>query len=227
MATTPQYLRPLAKFRKRIAYANAYGTDLMVPASTAAFLHSASTYPHHWDASDYKEGDDFLVVDEIGHVVATLHTPSLEESDHALEAPDDTDELAFMSHSLDSLGWKKVFVDLRHEIPIGVTLPSFQRKGQDASSNGEAKPTARSPLDSLKTRGVVSSADVASVTKLPPDLKRISFPAAHNMIVAYSRCTNSATFNKGGRPVVDALAKELIDFIFSWQKQQSTTSVKL
>ena len=38
LATDPKYINPLQQFSKRIAYANAFGTDLQVPTATAAFL---------------------------------------------------------------------------------------------------------------------------------------------------------------------------------------------
>ncbi|KAL7468791.1 hypothetical protein ACHAXS_009024 [Conticribra weissflogii] len=64
MATSPRFLRPLALFRKRIAYANAFGTDFPVPGSTAAFLDRNSDYPHYFD-EDFDEAND-VIMEEIG-----------------------------------------------------------------------------------------------------------------------------------------------------------------
>lgn len=199
MATTPKYLHPLGSFRKRIAYANAYGTDFPVPTATAAFLHPASTYPHH--VGQDGEEEDCVVVDDNGLVVAIFHTPRLTPGSD--ESEEHADDLAFMSHSLDSLGWKKVFVDLRGEIPIGVNVPLVLQRTMMKSL--------------LKGKRIEGSRDVVEATTLPPDLNRISWPCGHNMIVAFSRSSKSASFNKGGRPVVDALANELVGFIFTWQ----------
>ncbi|CAB9529692.1 Putative serine esterase (DUF676) [Seminavis robusta] len=125
MATCPTYLEPLRKFRKRVAYANAYGTDFPVPASTAAFLSDQSTYPHHFAATNNNNNNTQTPQEEADsqYVIATLHTqqskllpvPSAEQ-----EAV--VDDLVQMSQSLDSLGWKKVFVDVRKEIPLQVSL---------------------------------------------------------------------------------------------------------
>jgi hypothetical protein len=43
-------------------------------------------------------------------------------------------------------------------------------------------------------------------------------PMGHNMIVAFSRSSIRTYMNKGGRPVVDALAKEVVEDIFSWKE---------
>jgi len=214
MATTPQYLQPLGIFRKRIAYANAYGTDFPVPTATAAFLHADSTYPHHADQLEggfpEEEDEDCLVVDDNGLVVATFHTPRQHQQQHTDATSDNiehTDDLAFMSHCLDSLGWKKVFIDLRQEMPIAVNLRRLRRITDSSPS-----------LESLKRKRVVGSREVHLATGMPPD--RISWPVGHNMIVAFSRNHKTASFNKGGRPVVDALANELVEFIFAWERPE-------
>lgn len=224
MATSPEFLKPLELFRKRIAYANAFGTDFPVPTATAAFLHADSTSPHHPDQTDEILLDDqgCVVLDDNGLVVAVFHTPcqsdasngngSKEVASNGGAAVDHADDLAIMSNSLDSLGWKKVFVDLRNEIPVGVNLPRLRRGASSYLSDDEM-----SPLKNLKTRKVVGSGEVAEATRKAPDLNRIAWPLGHNMIVAFSRDKKRASFYKGGRPVVDALANELIEFIFAWE----------
>lgn len=113
MATDSAFLDPLASFRKRIAYANCYGTDFPVPMETAAFLSEKSTYPH-------QVLDDCNIENKHGFVIAALSTPAdLGRNDDTKEH---SDELHQMSASLDKLGWKKVFVDLRKEMP-SIELP--------------------------------------------------------------------------------------------------------
>ena len=218
MATSKKFLQPLRQFRKRIAYANAFGTDFPVPTATAAFLHSKSTYPHYSDQDNpyRREKEECVVVDNNGLVVAIFHTPSMSETSELDGTSTDmnvthSDDLAFMSHCLDSLGWKKVFVDLRNEIPIGLNVPRLPRSGQKSPQKKEPASHA------LKQRDVIGSADVAKATGSPPDRNRISFPMGHNMIVAFSRDNKAATFYKGGRPVVNALANELVELIFAWE----------
>lgn len=239
MAVDEAFLRPLAAFRKRICYANAYGTDFPVPASTAAFLSASSTYPHHFGgaASQLTRPPDATAAatsadgDENNNtnakpkslVIAVLHTPAAHESERAQGcydknsaarsshsssreesgASDDVDrdpsaavatdaaatdtdaELEQMSISLDALGWKKVFIDMRKEVPrISIPLSLLRRSGSnlvkgynvltshsDASSSDEETITilnetmalqqqqlqqqAIEPIHRLKGKGVV------------------------------------------------------------------------
>ena len=242
MATCPSFLRPLASFRKRIAYANAYGTDFPVPASTAAFLSESSTYPHHFvsdsesnedrkdDEGGFTTGDEdgdesVDVVDDNGLIIATLHTPASHQlhQDHGDESnvdhdeDEEVDELHRMSKSLDRLGWKKVFVDMRYQIP-SVELPQalhIRRRKPPSPMFTSADHDCY--LQSLRQHSsVVQSKDVASAVAVPPTFDRLSIPLGHNMMVAFSRSPATTSFYKGGRPVVDVLAKELVRDIFSW-----------
>ena len=230
MATSPTFLGPLGAFRKRIAYANCYGTDFAVPVGTAAFLSENSTYPHQF-VDDY-------IVDENGMVIAALHTPAQKDRGVDEEIEEHSDELHEMSSSLDKLGWKKVFVDIRKEMPsvelpksIGNSLRMRRLNSGDAKigdsgsnhSTNSANSGAESEdnnenvqnLQALKKQKLVSSKDVASAFAIPED-NRVALPLGHNMIVAFSRSRLSTFMNKGGRPVVDALAKELVEDIFAW-----------
>eukprot|EP00429_Kryptoperidinium_foliaceum_P010692 CAMPEP_0176002298 /NCGR_PEP_ID=MMETSP0120_2-20121206/574_1 /TAXON_ID=160619 /ORGANISM="Kryptoperidinium foliaceum, Strain CCMP 1326" /LENGTH=577 /DNA_ID=CAMNT_0017334881 /DNA_START=265 /DNA_END=1995 /DNA_ORIENTATION=+ len=215
MATAPMYLKPLAKFRKRIAYANAYGTDFAVPASTAAFLSENSTYAHHIietnttsQSTSSSEDGKTTVTNEShgGLVIATLHTPmqphnesdsesdDLASSEHSHKSGDNEDELDQMSRCLDQLGWKKVFVDIRRELP-NAELPFLGRSSADV-----ATPSAIPNLQSLQMESrVVESREVASAVASPAD-NRVALPMGHNMIVAFSRSRLSTFMNKGGRP---------------------------
>lgn len=227
MATSDEFLEPLGSFRKRIAYANAYGTDFPVPVHTAAFLSESSAYPHHF-YEDVNE-DDRLVVDEHGFVIATLHTPpkskfaSDEHNAHLNQ--NDTDELVHMSTSLDALGWKKVFIDVRKEIPK-ITIPKniLRLTTKDNGSNHESSETEEGrppdaiiePIHRLKEKGVAASKEVALAVK--GDDSVFHWPLGHNMIVAFSRSRLSSYMNKAGRPVVDFLATQLVQDIFTWKK---------
>jgi hypothetical protein len=233
MATSEEYIAPLRSFRKRIAYANAYGTDFPVPAETAAFLSDQSTYPHHFSMEEQDNGDDStVVVDESGLVIATLHTPPGQASSCLNEEHED--ELVQMSTALDALGWTKIFIDIRKEVPriaIPRRLSEGFRKGtsmlskssgdllSSPSNNSEEDVTAS--IKELKQKKVVESRDVAKSVKLDADdqYHRLHLPVGHNMIVAFSRGRLSTFMNKGGRPVVDALAKELVEDIFSWKEE--------
>merc|ERR1712232_246612 len=58
MATTPYFLSPLSKFRRRVAYANAFHTDFPVPTQTAAFLNRKNNYSHHFVSGIFEKYDD-------------------------------------------------------------------------------------------------------------------------------------------------------------------------
>jgi len=262
MATTPYFLEPLAKFRKRVAYANAYGTDFPVPLHTAAFLSETSDYPHHFYCEDNGEDEeDKVVVDDNGLVIATLHTPpnrpsaskavDEEDADPAVYVDqDDTDDLNHMSQSLDSLGWKKVFIDIRREVPK-VPVPSLLRRLGDSrsssmdfgassdtnnsdnsgdegsnndNSNGNPPGTddIAAPINRLREKGIVASKDIAAALSSKPlfDQDEFHWPMGHNMMVAFSRSRLSTYMNKAGRPVVDALAKELVDDILLYKPEE-------
>lgn len=232
MATSEEFIAPLRSFRKRIAYANAYGTDFPVPAETAAFLSDQSTYPHHFSMEEKENGDDStIVVDESGLVIATLHTPPGHASSCLNEEHED--ELVQMSTALDALGWTKRFVDIRKEVPR-IAIPRRLSEGLlkrtnllSKSSGDMSSPPTNSEGDvtasmrELKQKGVVESRDVAKSVKLDADdpYHRLHLPVGHNMMVAFSRSRISTFINKGGRPIVDALANELVEGIFSWKEE--------
>jgi hypothetical protein len=226
MATSAAYLEPLGCFRKRIAYANAFGTDFPVPAHTAAFLSTSSEYPHHFDDDDVADEQD-LIVDDKGLVVARVYTPPGRSDDGPIDQDAEYDELALMSASLDSLGWKKVFIDVRKEIP-NIPLPQLllrRSSGNDSGSSSDADAAAGDEaaadppptIDHLRVRRVVGSKDVAAAVAAPLfGSDRFHWPVGHNMIVAFSRSRLSSYLNRAGRPFVDGLARDLVQDIFSF-----------
>merc|ERR1719296_537806 len=146
MCLQNKYLTPLRSFRQRIAYANAYGTDFQVPTETAAFLHEKSGVGHFVVASrelpcagnmdgtgggsqdSKKEKEDNTTSEgEEGlpqFIVAVVQTEQQTRS----QSPQKSNELLEMSQSLDALGWTKVFIDVRDQIPVpGLAKPSWLR----------------------------------------------------------------------------------------------------
>lgn len=231
MATTSAFLQPLGCFRKRVAYANAFGTDFPVPVHTAAFLSSSSAYPHHFEEDETIDEDGRILVDD-GIVVAKVHTPPLSH-DTQLHHDGELDDLALMSASLDSLGWKKVFIDVRKEMPK-IPLPQLRLRrsmGNDSGSSSDTEPSEASDavnptIEHLKERRVVGSRDVAAaVTKPMFESDQFHWPVGHNMIVAFSRSRLSSYLNRAGRPFVDGLAKELVQDILSFSEQDQSRQV--
>jgi hypothetical protein len=266
MSTAEYYLSPLSKFRKRVAYANAYHTDFPVPAATAAFLHEDSEYPHHFLEESMSNADSEL--DK--YIVATLHTQPA-SSLGALLAEDCDDDLKEMSTALDSLGWKKVIVDLRHEISIRMSVPRVLRSNSlirmkrslssspfgaergssvgksvllekqqeqllkahdieiidngDDNDDGRDEPMMNTTLadsrahrESLRRKAIIASRDAKAAFASPRD-GSIHLPVGHNMICAFSRGRVSSHLNRGGRPVMDSLAREMVDDMLSWDSK--------
>jgi len=61
-------------------------------------------------------------------MIATLHTTSTKYEQmlrQSIDEGEEDEELVEMTHSRDALGWKKVFVDMRGEIPSGRSLPTI------------------------------------------------------------------------------------------------------
>ena len=152
MATEPAFLGPLASFQRRIAYANAFGTDFQVPTNTAAFLSELSTYPHRFCNASEREGLDFIAsvlytdrAEELdggseggggrGGGWAALDPPPpsppgspapARDADAGMPSGEQQREILAMSQNLDRLGWTKVFVDSRDGIPLpSLVKPSF------------------------------------------------------------------------------------------------------
>jgi hypothetical protein len=246
MATSPYYLEPLGRFRKRIAFANAFRTDFPVPVHTAAFLSENSDYPHHFEEQPFGSDSE---TDNCGMFLAAAHTPQKSKftckEDCSVASADEYDEVVAMSNSLDALGWKKVFVDMRQQVPRLAIPTALLRKNTNSSSSirtlfcqarsdsNRSDETGLSisdesersdtdlltvdPITQLKQRRIVGSREVAEAMKAPVVENVFHWPIGHNMIVAFSRNRVSTYFNRGGRPIVDALAKELVDDIFAWR----------
>jgi hypothetical protein len=198
MATSPRFLTPLASFQRRFAYSNAYETDFVVPGTTAAFLDKESDYPHRFEDQGKA---NICPASERGLIAATLCTIPPKQVNRAKSKVDSS--LTAMSSSLDSLGWRKIFIDIRREIPA-ISLPMFKSLGPDC------------PISQLKSlTSEVKSSDLAMAISTSSSY-RISLPLGHNAICAFSRGAVSTALNRGGRPVVDSLALDLTDEISQW-----------
>ena len=198
MATSEQFKKPLASFQRRIAYANAYKTDFPVPCATAAFLDINNDYPHYFlDEKDY-----VCPASNRGLIAATLHTPRMELGGD-IQTETNQDDLAAMSSSLDALGWKKVFIDMRKEV---VSLPSIFKSDDN-------------PISRLKSssNGAVKCCDLMKAISTTNSYQ-LNLPLGHNAICAFERGAVSTAVNSGGRPVMDSLAIDLANEISMWNR---------
>jgi hypothetical protein len=296
MATTTEFLRPLGSFRRRIAYANAYGTDFPVPVHTAAFLNEASASPHYFDDDEHDdtnvprphENSATVEADADGLIIAKVYTPrretdwgtssipssgtvaagasrvdkvstrsssgmSTDSSNNETECSrndndddddavvwahdmDETDELELMSQTLDTLGWRKVFVDARKNMPkiplFGLSIRSSSSSNlEDGSNSGsegddsvaDDRQARSESIARLKsTKGLlIESKELALAVTAPLFDDNFHWPVGHNMIVAFSRSRLSSYLNKAGRPVVDSIARTLVQDILEWSPEES------
>lgn len=217
MCTCPTFLHPLASFEKRIAYANAYQTDFVVPTQTAAFLNPESSHPHYFES-----GRD-------GMIVATFRTETVkgrikktlpQDDNEPFSADSHSEDLLQMSNALDKLGWKKVIVDVRSQLPRIKHPLNLVRKISLLSSSFDSTDSdnvVKNEDDSLSPSAPIPSKDILKF--FSGSEGEISFPLGHNTLVAVDHQAVVSTVFKKGRPVMDKLGNELINEIFSWRKR--------
>ncbi|KAL7471028.1 hypothetical protein ACHAXS_011320 [Conticribra weissflogii] len=249
MCLDEKYLLPLRNFRQRVAYANAYGTDFQVPTQTAAFLSENSDVGHtliaHRDRGKLRSDSENLrnnsensqqeenqsSTEDSGNgkcpsfIVAILRTK--EQPRSCLSSSDTTSpssELLKMSQSLDALGWKKVFIDVRNRIPVpGISMPAWLRSSswrclddliQDLTLHPTGSEIRNPDVDGETTidtgkegKCVITSKDLARSTTIAETLH---FPLGHTVMVANSKSETYSKLNSQGRPVMDKLSEDMI-----------------
>ncbi|KAL3808490.1 hypothetical protein ACHAXA_009815 [Cyclostephanos tholiformis] len=261
MCLRDKFLSPLRSFRRRIAYANAYGTDFQVPTTTAAFLHERSGVAHHVLVT---RGVNNGNVDEVGEggrlgggeydgqggvpsfIVAVCRTESQHPSSSGTEnsfggggGGGDVldDELLLMSQSLDALGWTKVFIDVRDYLPVtGMSTPTWLRSSSGTLDNLIRERMGLN-LRSLAVSGdnimcdndsggggadttnnrvgcILTSQELARSTNVSDSM---DLPLGHAVMVANSKNERYSQLNSAGRPVMDKLAKDIIDDILKFE----------
>jgi hypothetical protein len=207
MTLSPKYLDPLGKFRSRIAYSNAHNTDFQVPTKTAAFLCESSRYPHTLEKSD-----KFLTSPWI---VGIFNTKKMEKDMYEIigeykataecNANNDHDQIE-MSVALDSLGWKKVFVDVRDLLPFSLKIPWINEKSilDHTKKNSENCCNDDVIFESRELIPFVTASN------------RISIPMGHTTMVANSKTEFISWLNSKGRSVMDNFAVELVNDMKHW-----------
>jgi hypothetical protein len=300
MSTDPQFLEPLSKFRKRIAFANAFSTDFAVHTATAAFLvdqddeNDSGGFPteNHCLMEEKDEDNDsqihlspsahFYVRETVSAAAAVAAnandkssvTDTITANDNNLSIPypmakfttsaswrlqdkgritneDGSDpsgggggsshdkvicqskslsnrertistssgstkgtckmtdsSLSTMATTLDSLGWTKIFVDVRPHIP------ALWRR---------AKP--QQVLDHTSVRQGSHCTSIYSSATLKNHLSGRGFdgntlPFGHSFLVASTKNWWYTWFYRDGRRFVDqVLAKELVDDLLQLGKE--------
>lgn len=226
MATSSNFLEPLSLFQNRVAYANAYHTDFLVNTRTSGILHEDSTFPHrithgsHIELEgkgtiNYTEPKSELSDKEKKFIVAIAVTEKSQDAsvgDKTHDCKDCDNQLSHMSKCLDELGWKKIFVDVRNEIPIHVNLSSLYKVYQIVTGQklGET-------MDLVKSRKYrVGSRDLDVAFSLPKNLS-FSWPIGH-FIISSSNFPLMNTWSQRGEPVVESMIKSTVTDICSWSE---------
>jgi hypothetical protein len=222
-----RFLEPLLRFRSRIAYINAFRTDFQVPTETAGFFHRFSSYPHkivYWSGGDgaakgAKEVDiqSSRLPSSLVLVLQTDTNIDILGKNYPKRNSDD--DVRVMSEKLDALGWTKFIFDVRDLIPFpSIRLPwrkqGDSRKELDHFIRKQIQLSEDSSSDSNKSLmfGSIPSRDLA---RLLSSSERIVMPMGHTVLVANSKNDFNTYINAPGQPIMDKLAKDMIEFILT------------
>ena len=139
-----------------------------------------------------------------------------------------------MSRSLDQLGWKKILIDFRGDALIfPVRLPRImnklktsllsplnsmerleekEKKWKSIAEDAMSMPLNTEQSFQKQQKSILGSRDIVKIFSKSSDDDQY-FPLSHDMLVARSRDRLCTELFKGGRPVVDSLAKDIVNDI--------------
>jgi hypothetical protein len=195
---------PLSRFQQRIAYINVHGTDFQVPTPTAAFWADTDSVHHvvedYSDNTSERDEEDVENPEEdrprgiVMKLVTAAQTKRKRKDEDNMEDSSTfkTATTSLMSVKLDQLGWTKVLVDVRNEMPI-ITLRSKERKESTTNHQKKTEWTSRELLEQFDTG------------------RLLSVPIGHTVMVANAKNEFYRKINKAGVPIMDYLAKEMIN----------------
>jgi hypothetical protein len=204
MTFSSTFTFPLSRFQQRIAYINVHGTDFQVPTPTAAFWADTDSVHHVVeDYSDTTSERDEVDVENpeedrprgiVMKLVTAAQTKRKRKDEDNMEdsSPFNTATTSLLSVKLDQLGWTKVLVDVRDEMPININRPGER---QESTTNDLKKTewTSRELLEQFDTG------------------RLLSVPIGHTVMVANAKNEFYRKINKAGVPIMDHLAKEMIN----------------
>lgn len=228
MCLSPHYLTPLSHFRTRIAYSNTFGSDFVVPTKTSAFLHGSTMHKVVGNVLEDRQDNDAFLLSAFTKQTYNVQRvpPEVMKNDRSSK----TDEHLQMSKSLDSLGWKKVFVDVRHLSPIKhIRPPLSKRNSRKALSESISSKTLSCTQSSSLSDNL---SDTSSTTKTSYDTEleseelakllskgdSISLPVGHTVMIANSKTKFSARMNAGGKAVMNSLAQDFVQELLDWDQ---------
>lgn len=223
LCLSPEYLTPLSHFRYRMAYSNCFGSDFVVPTKTSAFLHGDTLHKIECNMPVDNCQDAFLFS---AYTDNTYNVQKLPEM-HSGKSSKAADYLQ-MSQTLDSLGWKKVFVDVRHLSPIKQIRPPLSKR----NSRRELSKSLSSRTLLSTQSSCLSVSDTSSTTSMSYDAEfesrelakllskgdSFSVPIGHNVMIANSKTKISARVNAGGKTVMNSFAKDFVEEMLNWSQ---------
>ena len=227
MAMDPMFVQPLLDFENRLTYVNAYGTDFQVPAVTAAFVvDDEESIKHKRIFND--DDEDFVVLrlqtqQQEVTLKSSMDTSSVGADDgeqESLLGDPLSISNAMLARHLDSMGWTKVWIDVRSLIPSlnplssssSISSEETQQERDVQSIFGRAARNSEGNEDAAPDHLVTSKDVYQSEISQRFDITR--FPIGHTVMVANSKSETYANLNAGGRPIMDRLAKDMIKSIF-------------
>lgn len=206
MGTSPKFLEPLGCFCKRVAYTNAYHTDLMVSTNSGAFLHNYSQYPHYLLDTSKEICCDGLKT--ISFMTEKTHLSRI-VNESVNENKEDVDMFQICV-CLDSLGWKKVFVDSRIVSPTSLHL-STKRRESGILINDLFH-------DKSSDRVMTKSRDLSMNLSSQQDSICTLFPLCHPITNALSVNPVATALTWGCRPLARFIARNFVKDILSFRQ---------
>merc|ERR1712151_173389 len=228
MCLSHHYLTPLSQFRTRMTYSNTFGSDFLVPTKTSAFLHGSTMHKVVGNVLEDRQDKDAFLLSAFTEQTYDEHRvpPEVVKNDRSSKA----EEYLRMSKSLDSLGWKKVFVDVRHLSPIKHIRPPLSKRN---SRKELCESISSKTLCSTQSSNLSDSlSDTSSTTKMSYDTEfqseelakllskgdSISIPFGHIVIIANSKTKFSARMNAGGKTVMNSFAQDFVQEMLDWDQ---------
>lgn len=227
-----RFLKPLQKFKKRVLYANTFLTDFQVPTKTAAFL--GGSYPHQLVLSSSSNDDGDVssrgstttpVMKKHPFIVAIFETKKLAEGEEDIIDMKNGDEISQICTSLDSLGWTKVFVDVRQFIPFpSLSLPFTRSSSQEKSFDSLLSSISLKSTKKEQVVQVIKSKDLIpllcySDKRSQRNSANVVIPFGHTVMVANSKNRMYKELNKKGLVVMEYLADQMIQDMMNYREK--------
>lgn len=209
MATKDEYLRPLAKFRRRTSFINAFGTDAQVPTATAGMINKFSDSPHCLVEGDMSDRWNIGDIEALVFQTKACDRPKHLQSSGTPSGKND--EALTMSKSLDALGWTKVFVDCRKGMK-GCSVRCLCRRPRREMVTSYISKSRRNIMQDNERGGssdiIFLSSDLCNLLESSEHLHCL--PTGHFVLVAWSKTNAGKQMSEKGRPFVQEAARMLI-----------------